>query len=392
MGTRASKPRAELEAQQLTFDDLKLSPSGLKTAFSCTLQPWLLPTVYHSPAEPVKYYSVEGDLAHMHAELELRKRCGLDPDKCAAEFEDNRPTYNGKPVESTEQMRQCALEWADLVMKCADTFDGIVYVEETLEMPFLTPITRGRADAIVYCPEYSFIEVFDFKYGTGVSVSAVDNWQGLAYIRAALLRFGTEQERMRSADVTIFQPRERTGNILSHAEYSIERLGEKFAEMDRYVDAICYTPIGNPTFDNCMFCPAKPVCKPHWLDLLKLDHTPGYGRLPDRSLLELLANRSLINRRFDQAADYVALWDSVPEGWVLNTAEPVIWDKKGFAETLKANGMDPYRPGSRAVDSFTELTNRYGHERIMDVAGRHIEKQVKPERGSQPQTAEQLFT
>ena len=58
--------------------------------------------------------------------------------------------------------------------------------EQRVSLEWLVPGVWGTADAVVFDIEHGDMHVVDFKYGAGVHVPVVDNWQLLIYALAAL--------------------------------------------------------------------------------------------------------------------------------------------------------------------------------------------------------------
>jgi hypothetical protein len=120
---------------------------------------------------------------------------------------------------------------------------------------------EGTGDAIIIAPEFEMVEIHDLKYGRGVRVDSLNNWQlreyGLGALRIARALFGDVFKKVR---MVIHQPR------LDHMdveELPVEELlawGKWAQSRIDLIDAGDVTR--TPGEKQCRWCPAKATCGP----------------------------------------------------------------------------------------------------------------------------------
>lgn len=146
-------------------------------------------------------YAAEGSEAHALCEYKLRRLLGIDADNPLdgpgglqyydSTMEDAANGYAAYVMELLEDIRQT----------CADP---IVMVEQNLDYSRWVKDGYGTGDAVIVAD--GTLHVVDFKYGTGVPVSAEGNSQMRLYALGALDMFG-ELYDIDTVVMTIYQPR-----------------------------------------------------------------------------------------------------------------------------------------------------------------------------------------
>jgi hypothetical protein len=118
---------------------------------------------------------------------------------------------------------------------------------------------EGTGDAIIIAPEFEMVEIHDLKYGRGVRVDALENWQlreyGLGALRTARALFGDVFKKVRHV---IHMPR------LDHMdveELPVEELLAWGAWAQSRIDLIDAGDVTRtPGEKQCRWCPAKATC------------------------------------------------------------------------------------------------------------------------------------
>jgi hypothetical protein len=118
---------------------------------------------------------------------------------------------------------------------------------------------EGTGDAIIIAPEFEMVEIHDLKYGRGIRVDSLDNWQlreyGLGALRIARALFGDVFKKVR---MVIHQPR------LDHMdveELPVEELLTWGAWAQSRIDLIDAGDVTRtPGEKQCRWCPAKATC------------------------------------------------------------------------------------------------------------------------------------
>lgn len=235
------------------------SPLGPSSAHRWINCPGSLRMAKLAPPEPEEGspFAVEGTIAHSLAELYVKKvvlgeRPSLKTFKKEFEAE-----YGDDPVR-WQEMHEHAKAYAEFVMERAEFMPGDSYTIH-LEERVKTGIEGvwGTADCVIVGE--NVIEVIDFKYGSGVPVSAERNPQLLLYGKGALETFGSDE--VTRINVSIFQPRVFNGE----STYSVTRQWLDFWCAEVVAPAAREALSGHghlaPSASNCRWCPAAGFCK-----------------------------------------------------------------------------------------------------------------------------------
>lgn len=217
---------------------LSLNASSAATWTRCTAQPhYVVSQAKHIPPQDTQF-SVEGTRAHTVVEY----------------------LFKGKPLPdyATPEMIK---HGGNFVAYCEQFESDWAYSELKVDL-FYMPGRSGYVDWSSFTPD--FIDICDYKYGQGVSVSAIENLQMAIYARSAI-----EQRRVKVSPDTkvrlhIYQPRVKQGERVSMWELTYAEL-EQFTD-DRVVgpSEVIQNRTDDLTFDpgekTCQFCPAKTFC------------------------------------------------------------------------------------------------------------------------------------
>jgi hypothetical protein len=203
-------------------------------------------------------YAIEGTAAHTLAEKALRKN--LD----AAVWLDTEIDVEGTSVTVTEEMAEAVQVYLDYVRTLIPT--GLDKggsqpewgIEEQFDLAPLNPPEPmfGTADFWQWSPEIRYLEVVDYKHGSGVFVQVEGNPQFLYYALGAVVKLNKKPKRIR---VTVVQPR-GAGDPVRSWEFDWETLVAfkrhlfDRAQLTQAVDA------PRSAGAHCRFCKATATC------------------------------------------------------------------------------------------------------------------------------------
>jgi hypothetical protein len=154
---------------------------------------------------------------------------------------------------------------AEMIMH-ADAYAGYVRslggwqrYEQWVSLEWLVPGVWGTADAVVVDIDHGELHVVDFKYGAGVKVDVVDNWQLLIYGMAAL---GPDNWLdLKRIHMHIHQPRM---NNVQMWTVPVEDLANYQAQLVQAVNAV-RAAMSEPEQHlspgtHCRWCPQRGTC------------------------------------------------------------------------------------------------------------------------------------
>ena len=186
-----------------------------------------------------------------------------------------------------------------------------VNIEKSFELKDVDKDARGTNDASIYVPDETLI-VYDFKYGKGVPVEAVENKQMLYYAAGAA---GDKLMDFKTIELVIIQPR------AEHPQGPVRR----WVTTPQYVNTfkqelakrikLTRTSDKTETGKWCRFCGAKMICpatRTKVNEIARADfQEPMDGntlKTPDRltplELKTLLDNAELIERYLEEVRKY----------------------------------------------------------------------------------------
>ena len=161
-----------------------LSPSSASRWLNCTAAPHLeadMPDVSSG-------FAVEGTLAHAYCAKKLKTFLGLPTEHEDKEIAELADYHTGEMDEYTDAYAAIVIEKYNAAR--AITPDAQLLVETRLDFSEHIPDSFGTADAIIIAD--GTMDVIDFKYGKGVSVSAFKNPQMQIYALGAYDKFSFE--------------------------------------------------------------------------------------------------------------------------------------------------------------------------------------------------------
>lgn len=194
-------------------------------------------------------YSKEGTAAH-----ELAAICLTHGGQAHGYV--GRKMSNG--CEVTESTASDVQSYVDYVLSTAKNIGGVLLVEESLDIGFITGEegAKGTADAVILAPD--LIVIIDLKFGRGVEVNAQDNEQLLMYAAAAHHEYSSYTDTYSEVCAIIHQPRLSS---ISEANYTVDDLRAFIAAARGIAHDI---NAGNrylePGEKQCRWCLAKADC------------------------------------------------------------------------------------------------------------------------------------
>ena len=317
-------------------------------------------------------YAVEGTDAHSLCEFKLRKALG-QPAKDPTE---SLSFYN-------EEMEDCATGYAAYVIEQVEAAketcpDPVVMVEQRVDFSRWVKQGFGTADCLIIAD--GTLQVFDFKYGLGVLVSAEENPQMKCYALGALELFDDIYD-IEKVSMTIYQPRR---DNISTFEISKADLYKWAKKVLKPTADLAFAGDGNFLCGEwCGFCKAKNECRARAeanLEMAKYDF-----KLPP--LLSDTEIEVILSR-----IDELVSWASDIKNYALQQAlSGKEW--KGFKlvegrsnrrysneaaviETVEEAGFDPYE---KKLLGITAMQKMLGNRRFEELLAAYIEKpQGKP--------------
>lgn len=219
------------------------SPTGASSMYRWEACPGSVRLCEQAPEAPPSPYAEEGTRAHALAAAWLR-------------------SWPDEPVVFDPSMRGHVAAYVEV---CRDYYTeehqaagAVRWIEQHLDASRSIPGMYGTADYLVYWPWSKTLIVVDFKYGSGVYVSAQQNTQLLYYAVAAQYALGLTVDH---AHLMIVQPRyESAEGPLRWSDVTGEEL-QLFEQHVRRVVALTQHPGATlHAGDHCRFCPAKSIC------------------------------------------------------------------------------------------------------------------------------------
>jgi hypothetical protein len=192
--------------------------------------------------------ALEGTMAH--AVLEQCLLWGATPQQVLDRG------WSAYPIEDydLDQMVEGVQLALDTVYTEAKLHGAKIMIEEKVR---ITEDCWGTADIILWAEHLGWMGVYDFKYGAGIFVGAVDNWQLELYGIGAVKLL--KPSALTCVELGIIQP--RIPSDLGRVRTSIYTLDELFEREDFFVGAMKHQgPSYSPSDAACQWCRAKPVC------------------------------------------------------------------------------------------------------------------------------------
>lgn len=352
-----------------------LSPSSASRWLNCTAAPHLeadMPDVSSG-------FAVEGTLAHAYCAKKLKTFLGLPTEHEDKEIAELADYHTGEMDEYTDAYATIVIEKYNAAR--AITPDAQLLVETRLDFSEHIPDSFGTADAIIIAD--GTMDVIDFKYGKGVSVSAFKNPQMQIYALGAYDKFSFEY-RINRVRMTIIQPRI---DNLSDYELSV-------SDLMAWTDEVL-TPRAQEAFSGqgtqvpgewCRFCKVKSRCRALANQSLKTAlEMPDPQLLNPQELADVLPKLETIKiwlTGIEEYALHTALSGTAVPGWkvVEGRSTRKITNPTAVSDALSGAGIGHdliYKP--QELLPITELEKLVGKKQFAALCAQWISKpQGKP--------------
>lgn len=352
-----------------------LSPSSASRWLNCTAAPHLeadMPDVSSG-------FAVEGTLAHAYCAKKLKTFLGLPTEHEDKEIAELADYHTGEMDEYTDAYATIVIEKYNAAR--AITPDAQLLVETRLDFSEHIPDSFGTADAIIIAD--GTMEVVDFKYGKGVSVSAFKNPQMQIYALGAYDKFSFEY-RIDRVRMTIIQPRI---DNLSDYELSV-------SDLMAWTDEVL-TPRAQEAFSGqgtqtpgewCRFCKVKSRCRALANQSLQTAlEKPDPQLLNPQELADVLPKLETIKiwlTGIEEYALHTALSGTAVPGWkvVEGRSTRKITNPTAVSDALSGAGIGRdliYKP--QELLPITELEKLVGKKQFAALCAQWISKpQGKP--------------
>lgn len=240
-------------------------------------------------------YSREGTLAHDLAAHILEGRAGLYKGP-ASGYNRRLMLIEGRVRAFYQEIDQpnafaamldFAEDWAAFVRDQVPLMGRHeLLIERRLDMSQFAPLCHGTTDASVFTPHVLYVN--DYKYGSGVRVSAVENKQMMLYALGALLeahRLGYEPNIV---VMSIFQP--RVSEMASQWEIDTADLLDWAEESLAPAARLAIAGMGDfNAGPHCQFCKARTSCRAYYTHFGELLRVSDRRQITSGELGKVLA-------------------------------------------------------------------------------------------------------
>ena len=270
----------------------KFSPSASSRWLEC---PGSIPLSEEvGVTQPPGAAAIEGTIAHSYAEKCL-KAGSMKP------IEDDMGTEkNGVKITST--MHNSIVDYLNHINGFSDRPGSVLFVENELSFENIVKGGFGTCDAAVVntTEEDHFIDIFDFKYGRSIKVSAEYNTQMMIYIIAFRNTF-PQYKWIKRYRVHIIQPRMSNISTWKVTHDELVRFARKMSAA--IADSQSVKPAFKPGEKQCMWCPAKQSCPTFFDDMnttilshLNKIKDVSVNDIPDEQLVDILSKKKMYDK------------------------------------------------------------------------------------------------
>ncbi len=330
-------------------------------------------------------YAAEGTIAHDVAALLLAVRAGIYKggtaqlnrelnalDATAAAFYKSQ----GKP-NAFNDMYDHAEDYADFVKgQFPLTGKYELLIERKLYMDKYAPLCFGRTDAAVMTPRVLFVD--DYKYGSGVRVSAVGNKQEMLYGLGALLeahKLGYDPDVVVMA---IFQP--RISETASTWEIDTADLLD-WAE-DELKPQATLAIAGQGEFKagkHCHFCKAKTMCRAYYDKFDDVKTIKDKRIMTDKDLKTVLTFGSMVAawvKKVEEEAKIKLQQGRRIPGFklVAGRQHRAFIREDDVVDTLLGEGYDTEDIFKSELRPLTDLEGKLGKKRFATLFANNLQK------------------
>lgn len=315
-------------------------------------------------------YAAEGSEAHELCEFKLRKLLGMEAHN-PLDIPSGLRYYDGTMEDAATGYAAFVLELLEEIRKICS--DPIVMVEQKLDYSRWVKDGYGTGDAVIVAD--GTLHVLDFKYGTGVPVSAEGNSQMRLYALGALDMFG-ELYDIDTVVTTIYQPRLASistdtiskTDLLDWAENTLRPLAEQAYKGEGDLNAGSW----------CRFCKLRNTCRKRAEANLALARH-DFKLPPTLSDEEISVILDQLDDLTSWAADIreyaltAALSGTHFDGWKLveGRANRRYTDETAVAQAVVGAGHDPYE---RKLLGITAMEKLLGKKQFSDLLADWVER------------------
>ena len=274
------------------------------------------------------------------------------------------------------EMLECAKGYADYIQEQIKSDTATVLLEQRVDFSPWVPDGFGTADCIII--QGKTMDVIDYKYGKGVTVSAEDNPQMKLYGLGALNDYGFVYD-VETVRLHIYQPRLNNisvdelcvGELTAWAEMVVKPTAEKAAK-------------GKGNYragEHCRFCPHAGRCRA--LTKTCTEHINTHGMkasvpvLAPWEVAEVLQMEPLISlwlkRVKDQALTTMLDGGEIPGYKVVAGRGSRAWaDDLEVAAALKASGYSQEDITKTELLSVAAMEKALGKKKVAELVGGQI--------------------
>lgn len=271
-----------------------LSPSGAHRWMVCTPSARLESKLPDNESD----YAREGTLAHELAQAFLELLVGHITQ---VQFDIVLETVKQHRLYNLEMVNYCRdyamyvySHYIDLVKKYGNAVS--IHIEIKINLRKYAPDSYGHLDAAIAAP--GILIIFDFKYGQGVPVDAIDNEQMMCYALGCI-EYLKYVDTFNVITMHIYQPRI---NNISWWSIFVDKLLKWAVQELKPAALLAFSGKGEYVpGDHCKFCRAKTTCKVLAQHIQEITQGLNYA-LPEllkpKEISEVLAN-------VDRVTDYL---------------------------------------------------------------------------------------
>lgn len=338
-----------------------LSPSSMKRIIACP--PSALENA-RIPDEETEY-AAQGTDAHALCEYKLRKYLG----ESVEDPRENMTWYDQEMEEHTDAYLDfVAGQLKEAKKRC---IDATVMVEQKLDMTEYGNGMFGTADCVIVAD--GDLHIIDFKYGSGVTVSAEDesgiNAQLACYGLGALMLYEFIYD-IETVTMTIFQPRKGNISSVTVDVDDLQRWGEEILK-----PAVALALEGKGEYhagDHCRFCKIRDTCRKraeYNLELAKYDFRPP-STLEDAEIEDILPRLDDMINWANEVKEYAlkaALGGKSWDGWkiVEGKSNRKYKDEEAVAKAVAKAGYEPYEKKVLGITAMTKLLGKANFEKLL---------------------------
>jgi len=312
-------------------------------------------------------FTREGTLAHEVAEAMARNGgCFGVGDELFAE----------KYADITAEMTECAGGYADYIQEQIKSDNAVILLEQRVDFSPWVPGGFGTADCIII--QGTTMDVIDYKYGKGVTVSAEDNPQMKLYGLGAYNDYGFAYD-IEKIRLHIYQPRL---NNISVDEINLDELMGWAEKTVKPTAAKAAKGKGEyRAGDHCRFCPHAGRCRK--LTQVCTEHIETHGMkasvpvLAPWEVAEVLQMEPMISlwlkRVKDQALTTMMDGGEIPGYKVVAGRGSRAWaDDLEVAAALKASGYSQEDITKTELLSVAAMEKALGKKKVAELVGGQI--------------------